>query len=136
MAESISRLPAEPEGAFELGEILGRRRAFSSIAGRCSAADVACIRRMRDEKIYLARASTWEEFCPKYLGMSKTAANRLVSLLEELGQGYFKLTQLTRVSLTEYRSAIAPAVSDAKFGVSVSDLASRLAVSSVAIFAP
>jgi hypothetical protein len=111
MDESISQPPAGEAGAFELGEMLGGRRAFSLVAGRCSAADAACLRRMRDEKLYAYRSASWEEFCPKYLGMSKSHANRTIRLLEELGPGYFELAQLTRITPEEYR-AIAPAVTE------------------------
>ena len=30
--------------AYELGEWMGRKQAFSSLAGRCSAADAECLR--------------------------------------------------------------------------------------------
>ena len=106
MDESICKPDA---GEFELGEILGRRQAFSAIAGRCSAADAACLRRMRDEKLFKLRAETWEAFCPKYLGMSKALANRIIRWLEEFGPEYFELAQLTRITADQFR-AIAPAV--------------------------
>ena len=109
MNESISAPPADDAGTFELGEILGQRRAFSAVAGRCSAADAACLQRMRDRKLYLHRSPTWEEFCPAHLGMSKTQANRIIRNLEELGPDYFELAQLTRITAEEFR-AIAPAV--------------------------
>jgi len=111
MDESITTLPIPPAGEFELGEVLGRRRAFGAIAGRCSAANAACIRRVRDEKLFTHRAASWDEFCPKYLGMSKTQANRIIHLLDEFGPDYFELTQSTRIPAEEYR-AIAPAVKD------------------------
>ena len=60
----------------ELYRWLGRRDAFSLMAGRCSAADVECIKRIRDNKLYLAVARDWEEFCEKELHMSKSNANR------------------------------------------------------------
>ncbi len=96
---------------FELGEILGQRRAFGAVAGRCSAADAACIKRLRDDQLFKDRSETWEEFCPKYLGMGKSNANRLIRELDELGPEYFQLAQLTRISAQEYR-ALAPAVRD------------------------
>jgi hypothetical protein len=89
--------------AFDLGEILGRRRAFSRVAGRCSASDVACIRRIRNEKLFLQRTTSWEEFCPQYLGMSKQHANRIIRMLDELGSGYFELAQLAQISPDEFR---------------------------------
>jgi hypothetical protein len=101
--------PAASADDFELGMMLGSRRAFASVAGRCSAADAECLRRVREKKLYLSRAATWDEFCPKFLGLSKAQANRLIRYLEEFGPDYFELTQLTRVTPEQFR-AIAPAV--------------------------
>ena len=103
--------PADDQAAFVLGEMLGRRQTFGTIAGRCSAADAECLRRMREEKLYLTRAETWIDFCPKYLGLSSRQANRIIRNLEEFGPAYFELAQLTRISVEEFR-AIAPAVRD------------------------
>jgi hypothetical protein len=104
-------VPAVEDDAatFELGEMLGRRQAFGTMAGRCSAADAECLRRIRDGKMFLNRATTWDEFCPRYLGLSGRHANRLIRLLEEFGPGYFELAQLTRITGEQFR-AIAPAV--------------------------
>jgi hypothetical protein len=101
--------PAADAGDFELGMMLGSRKAFAAVAGRCSAADAECLRRVRDQKLYLSRAATWEEFCPQFLGLSKTHANRIVHYLEEFGPDYFVVTQLTRITPEQYR-AIAPAI--------------------------
>jgi hypothetical protein len=101
----------EVDNAFQLGEILGRRRAFSAVAGKCSAADAGCLRRLRDEKLFTSHAETWDEFCPKFLGMSRANANRVIGYLEEFGPDYFVLNQLTRVSPAEFR-AIAGKVKD------------------------
>ena len=95
----------------ELYRWLGRRDAFSLMAGRCSAADVERIKRIRDNKLYLAVAKDWEEFCEKELHMSKSNANRMIALRDQLGDAYFYITQATRIPLREYRLAIAPHVS-------------------------
>jgi len=101
----------EPTGDFELGILLGTRKAFASVAGRCSAADAECLRRLRDNKLYLNRAASWAEFCPEFLGLSKTHANRIIRNLEEFGPDYFEVAQLTRITPEQYR-AIAPAIRD------------------------
>jgi len=105
---------AQPEAAgdnSQLGEWLGRRQAFAAVAGRCSAADAECMRRIRDDKMYLERAKTWDDFCSRLLGMTRQNADRIIRLLEELGPAYFQLAQLTRVSPEVYRE-IAPAMSE------------------------
>jgi hypothetical protein len=96
----------------ELFRWLGRRDAFSLMAGRCSAADAECIKRLRDTKLYLKRAKDWEQFCDKFLHMSKSKANFLLRLLDEFGPAYFYIAQVTRIGVKEYRACIAPAVSE------------------------
>jgi hypothetical protein len=90
----------------------GRRDAFSLMAGRCSAADVQCLKRIRDNKLYRGFAKDWEEFCDKYLHMSRSNTNRMILLQDEFGDEYFYITQATRVSLKDYRAYVAPAVRD------------------------
>ena len=107
---SLPEPVAADGGADTLNRWLGRREAFSLVAGRCSAADAECIRRIRDEKLYLSRAPDWPTFCNDHLHMSKTKANHLIWLLAKFGPEYFHVTQLTRISEAEYRD-IAPAVS-------------------------
>ena len=81
------------------------------IAGRCTAAQAAGIRRLRNEKLYLACCPTWEEFCPKYLHISRAAADRTVQLLDKNGPIYFEMSQLVRISPATFR-AIAPVIKD------------------------
>jgi len=109
MQELTTAKAAEEACDFELGIMLGTRKAFASVAGRCSAADAECLRRLREKRLYLSRAETWEEFCPKYLGLSKTHANRIIRNLEEFGPDYFEVAQLTRITPEQYRT-IAPAI--------------------------
>lgn len=111
MKKHLFKRPAEAGGSFELGSTLGQRKAFGMIAGRCSAAEAAAIRRLREERLYEASSLPWKEFCPRHLGMCRAQADRLIGYLEEFGPDYFELTQLTRIPADEYR-AIAPAVKD------------------------
>jgi hypothetical protein len=105
--EDESKMPEE----VQLGILLGRRQAFSLIAGRCSAADAACLREIRKQKSYKSIAKNWTEFCSQHLGMSHTQANRIIGYLDEFGPEYFELAQLTGIPVDTYR-AIAPAVKD------------------------
>ena len=104
--------PVEDGSTEELFRWLGRRDAFSLVAGRCSAADAEVIKRLRDTKLYLKKAKDWDEFCQKFLHMSKSNANHLLRLLDEFGPAYFYIAQVTRIGVKEYRSCIAPAVSE------------------------
>ena len=111
MNGEVSNLPAEVASALELGATLGENRAFGRIAGRCSAAQAAALRRIREEKLYKSCTPTWGEFCPKYLGMSKRHADEMIQLFEQFGRSYFEMSQLTRISAGTYRT-IAAAVYD------------------------
>lgn len=116
--EDVSRVMQEPQKhdvmrrMIELGNWMGRREAFSLMAGRCAAADVECLRRMRDEKAYRELDCTWEEFCTNHLKVSRKSVDRLIGRLEELGPAYFHLTNLTHITIGEYRQ-IAASVSEA-----------------------
>jgi hypothetical protein len=107
MDDSKDTLPAGDTGGIALGVMLGSRRAFAAVSGRCSAADAECLRRVGDEKLHLSRAATWEEFCPNQLGLSGAQANRIIRNLEEFGPDYIEVAQLTRTTPEQYR-AIAP----------------------------
>jgi hypothetical protein len=101
-------MPAEPLATdFDLGTWLGMRRAFGMMAGRASAADAECLRRIRDDKLYTARAAKWEDFCEQYLGASRSQVNRMIHYLEEFGPEFFHLTELTRMSPDAYRAIAA-----------------------------
>jgi hypothetical protein len=95
--------PLQPENSDELQRWLGRREAFGTIAGRCSAADILCLKQIRDQKLYLAEAESWEEFCPKKLKVSRRKVDRDIKLLEELGPEYYLLAQLVRITPAEFR---------------------------------
>jgi hypothetical protein len=111
MNELVSDTVAADAAILELGVILGQNHAFSLIAGRCSAAAAESIRRLREEKLYKRLVEKWEDFCPKYLKISRVEADRTIKLLEEFGTVYFELSQLTRVSPETFR-AIAPNIQD------------------------
>lgn len=109
IAERISELPAVAVELLELGSVLGQNQAFGLVAGRCSAAQAASLKRLRDEKKYKQVTEDWRDFCWRYLRMSGSQADKIIHLWEEFGEGFFKVAQLTRISPATYR-AIAPAV--------------------------
>jgi len=87
----------------ELGTWLGRREAFAQVAGRCSAADAACIRKMREERQYRELGMNWEQFCKRKLGISKRGADLIIAQLNAFGPAYFLLAQVAKVTPEEYR---------------------------------
>ena len=88
---------------FDLGTWLGRRQAFSMVAGKASAADVECLRTMRDQRLYKSKNERWGDFCTEHIGASKTHVDRLIHYLEEFGPSFFELTHVTRISPETYR---------------------------------
>ncbi len=98
--------------AVELGRWLGRREAFSMVAGRCSAAEAESLRQIRDEKLYLECCGSWDEFCEQQLGASRRNINRVIGYLEEFGPQYFQVVQMARITPQQYR-AIAGHVDEA-----------------------
>jgi hypothetical protein len=111
MENLFPEIPAESAGLLTLGVALGENVAFGVVSGRTAAAQAACLERVREEKLFQALEPTWEQFCPKYLRISRAEADRTIRLWEEFGSGYFEMAQLTRISPETYR-AIAPAVKD------------------------
>src|ERR1700686_3130267 len=109
--ESSGELPADSAELLELGVALGQNHAFGLIAGRCSAAQAEGLWRLREEKLYKRCTEKWDDFCPRFLKISRSEADRTIKLWEEFGAAYFELSQLTRVSPETFR-AIAPAIQD------------------------
>jgi hypothetical protein len=111
MRKSIAELPAADAALLELGLALGQNQAFAVVAGRCSAAQAAGLRRLREEKLYKRCTEHWDEFCATYLKISRAEADRMIRLWDEFGAGYFEVSQLMRISAETYR-AIAPSIKD------------------------
>jgi hypothetical protein len=99
------------EDMFDLGAWLGRKQAFTLIAGRCSAASVVCLRKIREGKRYRALGLTWEEFCRQRAGISRAFADRMIQQLEQLGPAWFELSAVTRITPDQFRK-IADAITD------------------------
>ena len=101
MEEIKDGMPDEQQ-VLELGIMLGQRRAFGMVAGRCSAAQAECLRKVRDEKTYLKFATNWAEFCERQLKISKRTADRAIALLKKHGTLYFETAALTGITPAEF----------------------------------
>jgi len=101
----------QTQDVFDLGAWLGRKQAFTLLAGRCSAATVVCLRKIREGKRYRALGLTWEEFCRQRAGVSRAFADKVIQQLEQLGPAYFELSSITRITPDQFRQ-IADAVTD------------------------
>jgi hypothetical protein len=87
MENLFSEIPAESAGLLTLGVALGENAAFCVVSGRTAAAQAACLQRVREEKLFQALEPTWEQFCPKYLRISRAEADRTIRLWEEFVDG-------------------------------------------------
>ena len=103
----------QSDSVYNVGTWVGRKQAFSALAGRCSAADAECLRQIRDRKEYRALGLSWREFCKLRVGVTSVSANRVIGLLEEFGPQYFILAQATGISADQYRR-ISSSVKDQK----------------------
>lgn len=81
---------------------LGRREAFGLVAGRCSAADVECLRQIRDNKLYLENSKNWDEFCRVHLRTSRRKIDTALGQLERHGRTFFHATQMLRLTEAEF----------------------------------
>ena len=100
LLEPQATSPAE----FDLGIWLGRRQAFSVMAGKATAAEVECIRKIRDQKLFLSKAQDWAGFCQQFLGASKSHVNGEIRYLETFGPQYFELGRITHVPPEVFRA--------------------------------
>jgi hypothetical protein len=103
--EILNAAKAQVDGAalLEVGTWIGRHQAFGLIANKCSAADAACLREIRDNKHYRALGLTWEEFCSRHTGIDRRTADRIVERLQEFGEAYFNLSQLIPIHPSGFR---------------------------------
>jgi hypothetical protein len=108
MKKSVD-LAAKKRCLLDLGILMGKREAFSTLAGRCGAAQAESLRRIRESQVYRELAANWDGFCTGVLKTSRRSVDRMIGWLEEFGPVFFELAQMTGITADEYR-AIAPAV--------------------------
>ena len=88
---------------LEVGTWIGRRQAFGLMASKCSFADATSLKYLREGRQYKEAGLTWDEFCTRHLGISKTHADRIISQLEEFGSAYFALSEVIRIPAEAFR---------------------------------
>ena len=100
--EEIEDGMPDVQPVLDLGIMVGQRRAFGMVAGRCSAAQAECLRKIREAKSYLTLAPNWPEFCERHLKISKRTADRAIALLKKHGPLYFETAALTGITPAEF----------------------------------
>jgi hypothetical protein len=108
---NILKEQSQDEELYDLGQWIGRKQAFGLISGKTAAADIECLRQIRERKLFRAKGVDWSGFCQQYAGITRSYADRLIRQLEDFGPNYFHLSQIVRISPHDYRQ-IAPAISD------------------------
>ncbi len=91
------------DDVFDVGALVGRRQAFALVAGRCSAADAEILSEIREKKLFRTMEATWEDFCAKRIGMTRSYVDRIIRQYRELGPAFCKLNSFTRIKPAEYR---------------------------------
>jgi hypothetical protein len=102
MENTLEVTTADEQKAIELGILLGQQKAFGMVAGRCSAAQAECLRKTKEEKLYLKLAPSWDEYCERYLKMSRRNADRFIFYLKKYGVLYFDVVAMTGITPGAY----------------------------------
>jgi hypothetical protein len=108
---NIAESSVQTTRQFDLGLWLGRHQALASVANYCSEADALALTTIREQRLYQTLGITWEAFCSRYAGMSRVTANAIIDKLEEFGAIYFRLAEILKIPVNQYR-AIQSAIKD------------------------
>ena len=109
ITQDPKKLVASENEKLNIHRWLGRHDALDLVTRTCEAVDVGCMKQIRDDKLYLDVARTWDEFCVKELNASRRKVDTMIHQLEELGPAYFELGRIARVTAEEFR-LLGPAV--------------------------
>jgi len=91
----------------ELHEWIGRREAFALLAGRCAAADIESLRRIREQKLYKQYREKWADFCTLDLHVARRSVDREIAYLQEFGPEFFHVRQMAHITPLQYRAIAA-----------------------------
>ena len=89
--------------SVDAGLLTGREQAFAMIAAKCTYAQAVCLKQIHDTKAYEQFNLTWEDYCPKHVGISRVQAERIIHRLDEFGEAWFRLSALARISTDFFR---------------------------------
>ena len=89
--------------SVEAGLLTGRQQAFAMIATKCTYAQAVCLKQIHDTRAYEEFALSWEDYCPKHVGISRVYADKIIHRLEEFGEAYFRLAAIARISTDLFR---------------------------------
>ena len=82
---------------------LGRHQAFAVLENHCGAAQALTLKQIKESDLHQQFGLTWEQFCERYAGITARHADRLIQCQRELGDKYFRLAELARISPALFR---------------------------------
>jgi len=88
---------------LDAGMLAGRQQAFAMIATKCTYAQAVCLKEIHDTHAYEEFGLSWNDFCPKHVGISRVHADSLIHRLDEFGEAYFRLAAIARISTDLFR---------------------------------
>ena len=88
----------------DAGLLTGREQAFAMIAAKCTYAQAVCLKQIHDTRAYEQFNLSWEDYCPKHVGISRVHAERIIHRLDEFGEAWFRLSALARLSTDLFRA--------------------------------
>jgi hypothetical protein len=92
-----------PKEWIQAGAWVGRQQAFAIIGSKCSASQALALKQIKESRSYEELDVCWDEFCPKFAGISRPHADHLIGRYDEFGATYFKLSEIARISPEVYR---------------------------------
>ena len=110
IVENFAEVAPPPAPSLEVGAWIGQAQAFTLVSSHCSADQALCLQRLRDSRAFESAGMTWDEFCRRYAGITRSSADRIIQKLQEFGETYFHLAGIIQVSAAAYRR-IAPSIS-------------------------
>jgi len=99
----LSEQPDRSQPILDLAVLLGQKRAFSLVTGKCMAADAQALRLIREGKAYRELNLTWDQFCRQHVGITRPVVDRIIRQLEEYGPAYFELASVLHITPDQYR---------------------------------
>ncbi|HUI57360.1 MAG TPA: hypothetical protein VLY04_20430 [Bryobacteraceae bacterium] len=97
---------------LEAGAWIGRQQAFAVIASKATAAQALSLQQAKETRAFERLGISWDQFCLQYAGITRTQADSLIQRLHELGEGYFRFSEIARISPDTYRQ-LASKIEDA-----------------------
>lgn len=95
--------PDRTDPVLDLAFLVGQRRAFSLITGKCMAASAQSLRQLRETRAYRELNLTWDQFCRGHVGITRPVVDKIIRQLEEFGPAFFELSGILHITPDQYR---------------------------------